>query len=53
MKTRSKVITTIIAMITVLIFFSMQGTVVYIFQLTGAAARVIPALILWVLATPL
>ena len=50
MKTQSKVITTIIAMITVLIFFSMQGTVVYIFQLTGAAARVIPALILWVLA---
>lgn len=38
------------AMITVLLFFSMQGTAVFIFRLTGAAAMLIPALILSVLA---
>ncbi|MGN0639213.1 MAG: CPBP family intramembrane glutamic endopeptidase [Huintestinicola sp.] len=48
--TRNKITITIMAMITVLIFFSIQGTAVFIFRLTGAAARLIPALVLWVLA---
>lgn len=49
-KTRNKVAITIAAMVTVLIFFSLQGTAVYVFQLTGTAARLIPALVLWILA---
>lgn len=46
----NKVAATIIAMITVLIFFSIQGMFVVIFELSGAAARFIPALAVWVLA---
>ena len=46
----NKVVTTIIAMITVLIFFTIQGMSVVIFELSGAAARFIPALVVWVLA---
>ena len=46
----NKVVATIIAMVTVLIFFTIQGMSVVIFELSGAAARFIPALIVWVLA---
>lgn len=49
-KTQNKITITIMAMITVLIFFSLQGTVVFLFRLTGAGARLIPALVLSVLA---
>ena len=46
---RKRVITTIAAMVTVLIFFSLQGAAVVALKLTGTAARLIPALVLWVL----
>lgn len=46
----NKVAATITAMITVLIFFSIQGISVVVFELSGAAARFIPALIVWALA---
>lgn len=46
----NKYFATIIAMITVLIFFSLQGMSVIVFELSGAAARFIPALIVWALA---
>lgn len=36
-------------MVTVLIFFSLQGAAVVALKLTGTAARLIPALVLWVL----
>lgn len=47
---RNKLFATILAMITVLIFFSVQGSAVIILNLTDAAARAIPALIVWALA---
>ena len=36
-------------MVTVLIFFSLQGVAVVALKLTGTAAKLIPALVLWVL----
>ena len=47
--TRRKIIITIAAMVCVLIFFSLQGAAVVALNLTGTAARLIPALVLWVL----
>lgn len=44
--TRKRIIITAAAMVTVLIFFSLQGAAVMAFELTGTAARLIPALVL-------
>lgn len=47
--TRNKITISIMAMVTVLVFFSIQGMAVFLFRLTGTAARLIPALVLCVL----
>lgn len=47
---RKKITVTAIAMITVLVFFSIQGMTVFLFGLTGAAARAVPAIVVYILA---
>lgn len=47
--TKKRIIITIAAMVIVLIFFTLQGAVVIAFNLTGTAARLFPALVVWAL----
>lgn len=41
---------TVIAMVTVLVFFFLQGAIIFVFRLSGAKASFFPAIVVWALS---